>query len=84
MRLGCDARGESFADEAADGRQLPPIHFVGGELLHEFAEAEAIDADQGGGTSGAGDLVGGGAVGRENEDRSGGGPFADELRRAGA
>jgi len=53
-------------------------------LLDELAEAESVDADEGGGTGGASDLVGGGAVGRQNEDRSGGGPFGNELRRAGA
>ena len=66
-RLLRDARGQRFADEAAHRHQRAAIQLGGGEFQDEFAEGQAVHADQGVAAGFERDFVGGLAHRRQHQ-----------------
>ena len=81
-RLLRDAGGECFADDAADRHERAAIQFGGGEFQDEFAECQAVHADQRVAACLEGHFVGGLAHRRQHQHRTPLYPFGNELRRA--
>ena len=68
-RLLRDARGEGFADDAAHRHERAAIQLGGGEFQDQFAECQAVHADERIAASHESDFVGGLADRRQHQHR---------------
>ena len=79
-RLLRDTRGQRLADDAAHGHERAAIQLGGGEFQDEFAECQAVHADQGVAASFERDFVRRLAHRRQHQHRAPLHPLGNELR----